>query len=71
MTDADSCTGCRGNVHTVTNAAGHVTTFDAYDADGRPTQITDANGTVTTLGYTPRGWLASRSVAGETTTYRP
>jgi RHS repeat-associated protein len=37
--------------------------------DGRPTQITDANGVVTTLSYKPRGWLASRSIGGETTTY--
>lgn len=54
---------------TVTNALGQVTTFNSYDLDGRPTQITDANGVVTTLTYTTRGWLASRSVAGETTSY--
>lgn len=40
----DPCTGCRGQVHTVTSAAGLVTTFDAYTADGRPAQVTDANG---------------------------
>jgi len=67
--DGDPCTGCRGQVATLTNAAGQLTTFNSYDADGRPTQITDANGVVTTLTYKPRGWLASRSVAGETTTY--
>ncbi len=67
--DNDSCVGCRGQVYTVTNAASQVTTFNAYDADGRPAQITDANGVVTTLTYKPRGWLASRSTAGETTIY--
>jgi RHS repeat-associated protein len=67
--DNDTCVGCRGQVYTATNAVGHVTTFNTYDADGRPTQISDANGVATTLTYTSRGWLASRSVAGETTTY--
>ena len=31
----DPCIGCRGNVKTTTNAAGHLTTFDAYDVDGQ------------------------------------
>jgi RHS repeat-associated protein len=56
-------------VYTVTNAAGHITTFNSYDSDGRPTQVTDANGIVTSLTYGLRGWLASRSAAGETTGY--
>jgi RHS repeat-associated protein len=67
--DNDSCAGCRGQVYAVTNAAGHLMTFNAYSADGRPTQITDANGVVTTLSYKPRGWLESRTVGAETTTY--
>jgi len=67
--DNDTCVGCRGQVQTVTNAAGQVTAFNSYDLDGHPTQITDANGVVTTLAYTPRGWLASRTAAGETTAY--
>jgi len=66
----DPCMGCRGQVWTVTNAAGHVTTFNAYTADGRPSQVTDPNGAVTAMTYTPRGWLESRSVAGETTGYQ-
>ena len=52
----------------MTNAARHVTTFNSYDLDGRPTQVTDANGMVT-LTYKPRGWLESRTVDGEATTY--
>lgn len=67
--DDDACLGCRGQVHTVANAASQVTSFDSYDADGRPTRITDSNGVATTLSYKPRGWLASRSTAGEATTY--
>ena len=61
--------GKRGNVQTITNPLGHVTTFTAYDANGRPLSITDPNGTVTALTYHPRGWLTSRTVGGEQTTY--
>ena len=53
-----------GDLNTVTNALGHVTTISAYDAHGRPKTITDANGLVTQLTYTPRGWLNSRNVGG-------
>jgi RHS repeat-associated protein len=58
-----------GELDTVTDALGHVTTYDTYDADGRPLTITDPNGTVITLAYDSRGHLASRSVGGETTTF--
>ena len=61
--------GKRGNVQTITNPLGHVTTITAYDLNGRPLSITDPNGVVTTLTYHPRGWLASRTVSGEQTTY--
>jgi len=61
--------GKRGNVRTITNPLGHVTTFTAYDTNGRPTTITDPNGTVTTLTYHPRGWLTARTVGVEQTTY--
>jgi len=62
-----------GDLHTITDAAGHITTIASYDADGRITRITDANGINTDMIYTPRGWLASRSVGGATTsfTYMP
>jgi YD repeat-containing protein len=62
-----------GDLHTVTDAMGHVTTIASYDANGRPTRITDANGINTDMTYTPRGWLASRSMNGFTTsfTYTP
>jgi RHS repeat-associated protein len=53
-----------GDLATVTNALGHITTINSYDAHGRPTSITDANGLVTLLTYTPRGWLATRTVGG-------
>ncbi|MDH5255592.1 MAG: DUF6531 domain-containing protein, partial [Gammaproteobacteria bacterium] len=67
--DNDADTGKRGNLHTVTNPLGHVTTITAYDLNGRPTAITDANGAVTTMAYDPRGRLVARTVASETTTY--
>ena len=57
----------------VTNAAGHITTFNEYDKNGRLTKMTDPNGWITTMTYHPRGWLTSRAVANgsttETTTY--
>ena len=58
-----------GNLASVTNAAQHVTTYSNYDASGRVGKITDPNGLVTDLGYTPRGWLSTRSVGGEITSY--
>lgn len=58
-----------GDLYQITDPLGHVTTYASYDADGRVTRITDANGVNTDFAYTPRGWLASRSVAGATTTF--
>jgi len=61
--------GCRGQVETVTNAAGHVTSIAEYDAHGRPLAIVDPNGLTTDLVYDPRQRLTSRNVGGETTDY--
>ncbi|WP_164931776.1 DUF6531 domain-containing protein [Dyella sp. M7H15-1] len=62
-----------GDLHTVTDPQGHVTTIASYDGAGRITRVTDANGVNTDMTYTPRGWLASRKVGGSTTsfTYTP
>lgn len=57
-----------GDLWTVTDALGRVTTTASYDKDGRPTEVIDPNGLVTTFTYTPRGWLQTRTVAGATTT---
>ncbi|WP_430390912.1 RHS repeat-associated core domain-containing protein [Dyella sp. 20L07] len=57
-----------GDLKSVTDALGHVTTMASYDANGRVTRVTDANGVSTDYTYTPRGWLASRAVGGATTT---
>ena len=67
--DNDPDLGKRGNVASITNAAGHVTQITAYDANSRPLSITDPNGLVTTLTYHPRGWLTSRQVGNELTIY--
>lgn len=65
----DSAAAKHGDVKTVTDALGHVTTYLSYDGSGRPTSVQDPNGIVTTLTYKPRGWLASHSVGGATTTF--
>ena len=57
------------DLHTVTNSLDHVTEYLEYDGAGRPLEIEDANGVVTTLAYHARGWLTSRTVAGATTTF--
>lgn len=53
----------------ITNPAGHVTTYDRYDRNGRLLRMTDANGLITTLTHSPRGWLKTRQVGTELTTY--
>src|SRR5690606_23673001 len=58
-----------GDLHTVADPSGHVTTVVSYDADGRVTRESDANGINTDLTYTPRGWLASRTVGGAQTAF--
>lgn len=59
----------RGDLERITNAAGHITRFAAYDGAGRPVRIIDPNGVETLLAYDARGRLVSQSVAGETVTY--
>lgn len=47
----------QGRLYTVTNALGQVTKYETYDVYGNPGKVTDANGIVTLLTYTPEGWL--------------
>lgn len=51
-----------GDLFQATDAAGHVTTVLAYDRHGRPMRQRGANGVITDVSYTERGWLASRTV---------
>ena len=57
--------GCRGQIKQITNALGHITTYNEYDAHGHVLRMTDPNGLVTAMTYTPRGWLQTRDVGGE------
>ena len=58
-----------GDLHRITNPVGHVTTFLEYDPAGRPLQVEDANGVVTTMTYDARGRLLTLTLDGSVTTY--
>lgn len=58
-----------GQVATITNAAGHTTSFLSYNVHGKPLTVTDPNGIDTTATYDARQRLTSSETAGETTTY--
>jgi len=58
-----------GQLAAVTNALGHITSYNTYNAHGQPLTITDPNSVVTTLAYDARQRLSSQSIAGETTTF--
>jgi len=59
----------QGNLLTATNAKGQITHLTNYDAHGKVGTLTDPNGLITTLTYTPRGWLKTRTVGGLTTAF--
>ena len=59
----------RGNLATITNAAGHPTSITAYNAHGQPLTVTDPNGMATTLTYDVRQRLKTRDAGGELTSY--
>jgi RHS repeat-associated protein len=66
-----TCTtgGQCGQINTITNALGQVTTFNTYNAYGQPLTITDPNGVLTTLSYDARQRLTSSKTATETTSF--
>lgn len=51
-----------GDLKSITDALGHVTSIARYDGAGRPTRTVDVNGVITDLTYTSRGWLQTRTV---------
>ena len=51
-----------GEIQTITDAVGQVTTFNTYNAHGQPLTITDPNDVVTTLAYDARQRVLSRQV---------
>jgi YD repeat-containing protein len=65
----DTDPGKRGNLSTITNAAGHVTSITAYNAHSQPLSIVDANSLTTTLVYDVRRRLIERAVGAESTLY--
>lgn len=58
-----------GDLASVKNALGHLTSITKYDASGRPLSITDANGVITLLAYDLRGRLIAKQVGAQKTTY--
>lgn len=72
--DNDSCTGCRGQIHAVTQvldaaatpAVVHTTINNAYDALGRLLESIDPNGVKTRFTYDWRGNITSRTDAADT-----
>lgn len=58
-----------GNLLSITNPAGHVTALSNYDADGHVGKIVEPSGVVILMEYSPRGWLVSRQVGSEKTSY--
>jgi len=67
---ADPDLGKRGNLASVSNALGHVTQITAYDLNGNPLTILDANGVASTLTYDLRQRLTSRTLGTEQTAYQ-
>ncbi|MDF3982573.1 RHS repeat-associated core domain-containing protein [Luteibacter sp. PPL554] len=67
-TDESGCGSVGGTCHRAgdlfqaTDAMGHVQTIVGYDKAGRIARTKDANGVITDLAYTPRGWLSSRTL---------
>ena len=51
-----------GNRSTMTNALGHLTRMQNYNARGQVGKVIDANGVETVLSYHPRGWLLSSTI---------
>ena len=52
----------RGNLLTVTNAAGHVTQYSDHNGLGQPRKISDPNSVETVIDYNVRGWTESVTV---------
>jgi RHS repeat-associated protein len=59
----------KGDLNTVTDALGHVTTITSYNANGQPLTLKDPNGLVTTFQYDLRGKPVASTVGTEITRY--
>lgn len=58
-----------GNLASITNALGHVTQLNNYTVRGKPQEIIDPNGLVTTITYDVRGRIDVVTVGGLATDY--
>ena len=54
--------GSDGNLATVSNALGHVTSLSNYEQHGRVGTVVAPDGVTTRYTYSPRGWVLSTSV---------
>lgn len=53
-----------GDLLSVQNGLGHVTTYSGHDGAGRPGSVVDANGARTNLSYDAKGRLSGMTVVG-------
>lgn len=58
-----------GNLSTITNALGQKTYFSDHNVQGNPGQITDSNGVVTMVTYSPQGLVERLESDGFDTAY--
>ena len=56
----------QGNLTSITNSLGHITTFSNYDALGNVGRVTAPNGLIVDFTYNPRGWLLTKTVHNST-----
>ena len=68
-TDPNAVGHTLGDLQTVTNAAGKVTSYTKYNKLGQVLEMRDPNGVLTVSTYDPRQRLLSRSIGGQTTSY--
>jgi RHS repeat-associated protein len=71
-TDESGCSTVGGACHhlgdlkSTTDGTGLVTTYISYDKAGRVTRVKGPNGVLTDFTYTPRGWLANKTIRANT-----
>lgn len=68
--DTDAHIGRRGQLHTVTDAVGQVTTYAEYNLSGQPTLITLPNGLIRSLSYDLKGRLIAQKEGERTAQYQ-
>jgi RHS repeat-associated protein len=59
-----NCPYRKGDLWKVTNALGKVTEYLSRDDNGRLTSLKDANGVITDIQYSARGWVIATKIRG-------